>query len=1275
MTPSGCKCDCAHHFDPSNPGNSFNGGNKTPKPNISGGSCNTAWRNCQQPCATKSNPVSGCIECSCPTDQTTTPAAEMSTRSTENHSTIHLNSQQSSTTTKPTSMPETQKLVTYTQTVKPTTEAPQPLVQSTDISTRRTDNTEIRFPDVFTTPHVPEPEVTSYQTTKGTTLHMIVCAEVFDCDLDCYTGYSTDDSGCPLCKCAPLPTGFVSAYGPCPNPPRCAPGCFKLDERGCLLCACGVLNFHPGGYHGMPQLHMGGGGFVPGQMSRGGMFGGHKAQTQTQAKPLSQCPGTKLCMQTCKGKYSLGNVDRNGCKTCTCHTTHVSTHHSSNKPTPAPTKAPAKMSCMSTVMCMLTCKNGYQLGATKTDGCQECACVVPQVVKMEVTCASKLTCSSGCNVGYKCGTDGCPTCGCIKPQVVGLKVVEVVQKQVTCTSSFSCPSKCSLGYKCGTDGCPTCECLVAVHTDECNDCSNVNSGSNHVYITQTTNQCHDCHNTQTSTTNQIATHNTGSCTDCSNGGGSANTALTSGTKPGQTSSGGFQSPFTPGSGGMGNGQGLTTNSGQIGGTITGQSPFNTNGGGMTTAGGGMTNTGTGYSQSQGQHGSYLMGTGGENMAQGTLQQSNTGSGLSQSGLGTGTVSQSLGNIMGNQGPAAGINTTGTGPFVASGYGFFGNEGFKQSPYSQASGGNTEKGPFAQAGGNSGKSPFAQAGGNTNGQTSSNSGGAQGPFSSLQNGQGSVTSSGQGPSTGGHQGPFNSGQNSQVANSGGGQGPFSSMQNGQGPSTGGNQGPFSSTQNGKGPTTGGGQGPFSSMQNGQGPSTGGNQGPFSSMQNGKGPTTGGGQGPINSMQGGSNGLAGLQGKGNVDVSHIIKNCPETMHCMGQCPMGYQLAEADENGCPKCSCLTGKGETMQGLPHQNQINGQGQLGKGSGPFSSGGQQTAGSQQPSGTQHTSSTQTTGTQQTTGAHQTSGAQQITGAQQTSTDKNNAHKSSVLSCPTTFYCPHECSIGYIPGPDGCPSCDCAGGYKQKPVIVTEPLKQPSKTETVTLLKQCPATFNCMTSCKEGYTLGSADRDGCPACTCATVQKQTCNDCHHTSRSCDATISCMATCEHGYILGDKDNTGCPSCQCQACSTCEETKPQVVLVQQQKETCNNCEKVQVVQQVKEECHECGTTGGTGLMTGSTSGGGSGGGMTGGSGSGMMGGGSGMMGGGGGGGAMGGGMSSGGGGSAGMTGGSECHPLPPDCHPSCIKYDVAHCRICECTSSKYIAGMTDFIEFTK
>ena len=50
------------------------------------------------------------------------------------------------------------------------------------------------------------------------------------------------------------------------------------------------------------------------------------------------------------------------------------------EPTPAPTAAPAKMSCMSTVMCMLTCKNGYTLGGTKSDGCQECSCVVRKFI-------------------------------------------------------------------------------------------------------------------------------------------------------------------------------------------------------------------------------------------------------------------------------------------------------------------------------------------------------------------------------------------------------------------------------------------------------------------------------------------------------------------------------------------------------------------------------------------------------------------------------------------------------------------------------------------------------------------------------------------------------------------------------------------------------------------------------------------------------------------------------------------------------------------------------
>lgn len=42
-------------------------------------------------------------------------------------------------------------------------------------------------------------------------------------------------------------------------------------------------------------------------------------------------------------------------------------------PTEAPKPAPTK-SCMSTVLCMLSCKTGYSLGATGSDGCQTCTC-------------------------------------------------------------------------------------------------------------------------------------------------------------------------------------------------------------------------------------------------------------------------------------------------------------------------------------------------------------------------------------------------------------------------------------------------------------------------------------------------------------------------------------------------------------------------------------------------------------------------------------------------------------------------------------------------------------------------------------------------------------------------------------------------------------------------------------------------------------------------------------------------------------------------------------
>ena len=36
---------------------------------------------------------------------------------------------------------------------------------------------------------------------------------------------------------------------------------------------------------------------------------------------------------------------------------------------------------------------------------------------------------------------------------------------------------------------------------------------------------------------------------------------------------------------------------------------------------------------------------------------------------------------------------------------------------------------------------------------------------------------------------------------------------------------------------------------------------------------------------------------------------------------------------------------------------------------------------------------------------------------------------------------------------------------------------------------------------------------------------------------------------------------------------------------------------------------------------------------------------------------------LIAGDQCPALPPNCHPYCIKYDVAQCRKCECTSKYF------------
>ena len=54
--------------------------------------------------------------------------------------------------------------------------------------------------------------------------------------------------------------------------------------------------------------------------------------------------------------------------------------------------------------------------------------------------------------------------------------------------------------------------------------------------------------------------------------------------------------------------------------------------------------------------------------------------------------------------------------------------------------------------------------------------------------------------------------------------------------------------------------------------------------------------------------------------------------------------------------------------------------------------------------------------------------------------------------------------------------------LVVKPTTAPVSTGVSNLVSKCPATIQCMSTCENGYTLGSEGRDGCPACTCIDIK-------------------------------------------------------------------------------------------------------------------------------------------------------------------------------------------------
>ncbi|KAL3884747.1 hypothetical protein ACJMK2_024856 [Sinanodonta woodiana] len=335
-----------------------------------------------------------------------------------------------------------------------------------------------------------------------------------------------DSNGCKSCPCGPGgmtmmgmgggPAAMMSlvehttqAPHTCIGTQLCKEACTghyelgPVGSDGCQSCSCKSetlpqMTSISGGY---PQISVGSGssGWAGGSGGPGGGGGsssstslsstghvmylkpsasqstgsGHVVYVTGHSSGHTTCAATTLCMRTCEAGYQLGSAGSDGCRACICPAKHVVAYQTVHYIAQV---SQEKHQCHSTVSCMSTCDSGYQMHGTDEHGCPLCACLQvsrpythgqPEVyTPMKLTCSPALLCSSGCNVGYKCGDDGCPTCECIHPSVVGLHYMTevVLQKPVSCSITFACPSACELGYKCGNDGCPTCECLVAVQT-------------------------------------------------------------------------------------------------------------------------------------------------------------------------------------------------------------------------------------------------------------------------------------------------------------------------------------------------------------------------------------------------------------------------------------------------------------------------------------------------------------------------------------------------------------------------------------------------------------------------------------------------------------------------------------------------------------------------------------------------------------------------------------------------------------------------------------------
>ncbi|XP_069102510.1 uncharacterized protein [Argopecten irradians] len=290
------------------------------------------------------------------------------------------------------------------------------------------------------------------------------------------------------------------------------------------------------------------------------------------------------------------------------------------------------------------------------------------------------------------------------------------------------------------------------------------------------------------------------------------------------------------------------------------------------------------------------------------------------------------------------------------------------------------------------------------------------------------------------------------------------------------------------------------------------------------------------------------------------------------------------------------------------------------------------------------------------------------------------LYCPVSLSCQSYCQTGYQCGQDGCPTCQCVQSVQQ--IIQLGPTPEVTHQETIivtgntgTGCHDCapqpepiyitePST-ECQYNCDERPHYVIERPEPQPQYQTVVVQRpEVCHDCgtaqtqyvplpqyvHPRPETQQITTQTHEVCHECGTTGYKP-TYLPKPQTQpvyvqqpeVCHECETSGYQPIYVQRPVYTETSGTRPKPVYVTQSAAHT-GHSGG-GIMMGVLTGG-----MTSGSGGMHMG--------------ISGNSNGGyhlGTSSGGWTSGSSCPPLPPDCNPSCIKYDVAHCRLCLCESS--------------